>query len=76
MAKQKQAFLECTFPELKGGDAHGTGKGRGSNARLAIARAFADMLRFKKGARFTTITARIVVTSIDAIAVNAEVSNG
>jgi hypothetical protein len=58
----KLAIAECFFPELKGPAIYRTGRGRGSTARVAIARAFESALRQNKGKRFQSIKATITVT--------------
>jgi len=57
----KLVTVEATFPELKGGFAQRTGRGRGTSARIAIARAFADVLKQNKKKQFHSIRATITV---------------
>lgn len=57
----KIAQADCTFPELKGGFAQRTGRGRGTSARIAIARAFADALKQNKKKQFHSIKAMITI---------------
>jgi hypothetical protein len=57
----KLAYIEATFPELRGGYAQRTGRGEGSNAKTAISRAVGDLLKGGKGRRFTIFTAKVVV---------------
>lgn len=60
----KQAFIEGMFPDLKGGDIYKTGRGRGSSSRIAIARAFGDLLKQVSKKRVTTIKATISITDV------------
>jgi hypothetical protein len=44
---------------LKGGNIYKTGRGRGTNAKAAISRAFGDLLKQVRGKRIHTITATV-----------------
>jgi hypothetical protein len=57
----KLAYIEATFPELKGGFSQRSGRGEGSNSKAAISRAVAALLKSGKGKHFTTILCKIVV---------------
>jgi hypothetical protein len=60
----KIARVSATFPEQKASSCYAEGKGSGSSPRVAIARAFENLLRQPnlKGKRVSRITANIVVT--------------
>lgn len=60
----KLATVYATFPELKGGFCHHTGRGRGSSSRIAIARAFADVLEQTKGRRIHEIKCSIAIVEV------------
>lgn len=60
----KQAYIEATFPDLKVKDAFQTGRGRGGSARIAIGRAFGDLLKKVSKKRVTTIKATISITDV------------
>ena len=60
----KIARIAAQFPELRG-ESYADGKGEGSTAKAAIARAFGDLLKqpIVKGRRIQTIKANITVTN-------------
>lgn len=60
----KQAYIEATFPDLKVKDAYQVGRGRGSSSRIAIGRAFSDLLKKVSKKRVTTIKATISITDV------------
>lgn len=60
----KLATVYATFPELKGGFCHQTGRGRGENSRDAIAEAFADVLDQVKGRRIHEIKCSIAIVEV------------
>jgi len=60
----KQAYIEATFPELKVKDAFQTGRGRGGSSRIAIGRAFADLMKKVSKKRVSTIKATISITDV------------
>lgn len=60
----KLAIIEATFPELRGGAAHQSARGKGSTPRVAIARAFGNLLKGVKGKRFSTVQARVTLSEI------------
>lgn len=60
----KLATVYATFPELKGGFCHQTGRGRGSSAKIAIARAFGDVLRQVSGRRIHEIKCSIAIIEV------------
>lgn len=60
----KQAYIEATFPELKVKDAYQTGRGRGGSGRIAVGRAFADLLKKVSKKRISTIKATISITDV------------
>lgn len=60
----KQAYIEGMFPDLKGGDIYKQGRGRGSTSRVAIARAFGDLLKKVSKKRITSIKATISITDV------------
>lgn len=60
----KQAFVEGMFPDLRGGDIYKTGRGRGGSSRIAVARAFGDLLKQVSKKRITTIKATISITDV------------
>jgi len=57
----KVAFIEAFLPEMKGGKCDQTGRGEGSTARVAIARAMGQVLKGIKGKRVSVIQARITL---------------
>lgn len=57
----KRVTVEAMFPELKGGAIYRTGRGRASTAKVAIGRAFGDVLKQNKGKRYHTITATVTI---------------
>jgi len=57
----KLATVTATFPELSGTHCHKTGRGKGSSPKVAIARAFSDVLRQVSRRRFTLINCTVVV---------------
>lgn len=60
----KIARVSATFPEQKASSCYAEGKGKGSNARIAVARAFSDLFYQPniRGKRITNITAKIILT--------------
>lgn len=60
----KNAYIEATFPDMKGGAAHQVGRGSGGSVKAAIARAFSDLLKQPKLRRkhVRSIQARITIT--------------
>lgn len=60
----KLATVYATFPELRGGFCHRTGRGRASSSRIAIARAFADLLVQVKGRRVHEIKCSIAIIEV------------
>lgn len=68
----KLVNAECMFPELKGGAIYRTGRGRGSTARVAIARAFGDALKQNRGKKIHTIKATITIIEEAPKEVSAE----
>ena len=60
----KQAYIEATFPDLKVKDAYQTGRGRGSSARIAVGRAFGDLLKKVSGKRIGSIKATIIISDV------------
>ena len=60
----KQAYIEGMFPDLKGGDIYKQGRGRGSTTRVAIGRAFGDLLKKVSKKRVSTIVATISITDV------------
>ncbi len=60
----KQAYIEGMFPDLKGGDIYKQGRGRGSSSRIAIARAFGDLLKKVSKKRVSTIVATISISDV------------
>lgn len=65
----KVVMIDAEFPEFKGGAMRQRGKGTGSTARVAAARAFADLLKQPKVKRkqFSTIKAVISVGTVPEI---------
>jgi hypothetical protein len=59
----KRAIVEGFFPELRG-RCDRTGRGTGSNSKVAIARAFADMFKQTKAKRITIIKATIILSEV------------
>lgn len=59
----KIAFIECTLPELRGGNSRQSGRGEGANTKAAISRAFGDLLKKVKGKRVSVISARVTITT-------------
>jgi hypothetical protein len=59
----KSAFIEGFFPEVKG-NPYFTGRGRGSTTRVAIARAFGDLLKKVSGKRIGSIKATIIISDV------------
>jgi hypothetical protein len=60
----KQAHIEATFPELKVKDSFQTGRGRGGSARIAIGRAFGDLMKKVSKKRVSTIKATISISDL------------
>ena len=60
----KRAFVEATFPELPSGKMYHSGRGTGGSAKVAIARAFANVLKQVKGRRITVIKATISLSEV------------
>ena len=60
----KSVIVEAMFPELKGGSIYKTGRGKASNAKSAISRAFADALKQIRGKHITMIKATITIVQI------------
>jgi len=58
----KLAIVEAMFPELRGSSIYKTGRGRATNNKAAIARAFADVLNQVKKKRIHQIKATITIT--------------
>lgn len=56
----KLVTVEAMFPEVKG-NCYRTGHGRGSSPRVAIAKAFRDVLKQVSGKRIHTIKATITI---------------
>jgi hypothetical protein len=56
----KQVFLEAFFPELKGNPE----RARPSTPKVAISRAFSDILKQVRGKRISTIKATISITDV------------
>jgi len=75
MSDLKVVTVQATFPELKGGSCHQNGRGSGSSVKVAMARAFANLLKQPKLRRkqFTTLTA---VISVGTIKVDTEEAEG
>jgi hypothetical protein len=61
----KLATIEAMFPELKGGDIYKSGRGKGSSSRVAIGRAFGDLLKKVSKKRVTSI--KCTVTIVDCM---------
>jgi hypothetical protein len=57
----KIAVIQATFPELRGGYVYKTGRGRGSNAARATARACADLFRQVSRRRVTVFKATVSI---------------
>lgn len=60
----KQAYIEATFPDLLVKDCRQVGRGRGSSSRIAIARAFGDLLKKVSKKRVSTIVATISISDV------------
>lgn len=60
----KNVFIDATLPELKGGAMYQVGRGTGTSAKVALARAFGQLLKQPKvkGKRISTIRATITIT--------------
>lgn len=59
----KQAYVEAFFPQVKG-NPNRVGRGRGGSAKVAISRAFADLLKQVRGKRIQTINATVTITEV------------
>ena len=59
----KQAYIEGFFPELKG-NPNRVGRGRGCTAKVAISRAFGQLLKQVRGKRIQTINATVTITEV------------
>ena len=57
----KTAVVSAMFPELKGGNIWKTGKGSGATAKVAITRAFADVLRQVSGRHIHQIKCTVAI---------------
>lgn len=57
----KIATVEAMFPELRGGKIYKIGRGQGSDSRVAINRAFADLLYQVSGCHIHQIKATITI---------------
>lgn len=60
----KAVTVEGTFPELKGGFIYKTGRGRGSSTKVAIARAFGDLLKQVKKKQIHSIHATLTIIEV------------
>ena len=60
----KLATITATFPELRGGHAYKTGRGKGSSAEIAVARACRDLFDKIEHRRVTVFKATIVIQEI------------
>lgn len=62
----KQAYIEGTFEHLIAHKNSACGRGRGSSARIALARAVSDLLKQPniKGTRLTRFRASVVITDV------------
>lgn len=60
----KRAFIEAFFPELKGALIYKTGRATGGTSKVAIARAFGDLLKQVKGKRVSVIKATITLIEV------------
>lgn len=58
----KNVFVDAHFPELRGPAMYKTGRGTGSNPKVAIGRAMAALLKQVSGKRFSCIKATITIT--------------
>src|SRR5260370_37741581 len=64
MKTLKHATVEAMFPELKGAHIYKTGRGRASDSKAAITRAFADLFSQVKGKRIQVVKATITIVSM------------
>ena len=60
----KSAFAECTFPELRGGFAYRSGKGKGSNSKVAVARAIVDAMKQVGRKRVKVVKATVSIVEV------------
>ena len=68
MSDLKVVTVQAVFPELPGGRANQQGRGTGTSTKVALARAFANLLKQPKlkGRRFNQINAVISIGTIKA----------
>lgn len=59
----KQAYIEGFFPQVKG-NADRVGRGRGSSAKVAIARAMGNLLKQVNGKQARTFKATVTITDV------------
>jgi hypothetical protein len=57
----KNVLVESFLPELRGPNIYKNGRGSGSTAKVAIGRAFGDLLRQIKGKRVSVIKATVTI---------------
>jgi hypothetical protein len=79
VTRTKTVRIEANFPDLPGGIANQTGSGQGSSVRVAIAKAFANLLKQPKLKRkhYSEIRAVITIgTIIDAPEIEAKDNEG
>ena len=55
------AVAECFFPEIPSGQCYRTGRGEGSNTKVAISRAIGDALKQIEGRRIHSFKATISI---------------
>ena len=60
----KRATITATFPELRGSHCYKTGRGQGSSAEIAVARACRDLFQKIEHRRVTVFKATIVIQEV------------
>jgi hypothetical protein len=60
----KLATVEAMFPELKGGNIFQTGRAKGSTSKVAIGRAFGNLLKKVAKKRITSIKCTVTIVDV------------
>jgi hypothetical protein len=60
----KQAFIDATLPELKGGKMYKTARGRGCTGGVAISRAVKNLLKQCGRHRITELKLTVIISEV------------